>query len=175
MDPGSRWALAMARAQGGPALGGAASESSESGPGFANPGAKRRNPRRRSVCSVSSGASGMSEGWHRIVLPATDYDLSATLDSGQAFRWAPAGSGWEGVVAGRWVRLEREPGGIGAATLVDPGDWGWLHHYLAVDEEWEVVAATFPPDPQLREAVAACRGLRLLRQDPWECLASFIL
>jgi N-glycosylase/DNA lyase len=27
----------------------------------------------------------------------------------------------------------------------------------------------------MRAAVASCRGLRLLRQDPWECLASFIL
>ena len=27
----------------------------------------------------------------------------------------------------------------------------------------------------MRDAVAACRGLRLLRQEPWECLASFIL
>jgi N-glycosylase/DNA lyase len=27
----------------------------------------------------------------------------------------------------------------------------------------------------MRTAVAACRGLRLLRQEPWECLASFIL
>src|ERR1700739_2698797 len=27
----------------------------------------------------------------------------------------------------------------------------------------------------MRRAVTACRGLRLLRQDPWECLASFIL
>src|SRR5262249_33980345 len=27
----------------------------------------------------------------------------------------------------------------------------------------------------MRAAVVACRGLRLLRQEPWECLASFIL
>jgi len=27
----------------------------------------------------------------------------------------------------------------------------------------------------MRQAVAACPGLRLLRQEPWECLASFIL
>jgi len=27
----------------------------------------------------------------------------------------------------------------------------------------------------MRNAVAACRGLRVLRQEPWECLASFIL
>jgi N-glycosylase/DNA lyase len=34
---------------------------------------------------------------------------------------------------------------------------------------------TFPDDEPMRAAVTACRGLRLLRQDPWECLASFIL
>ncbi len=33
---------------------------------------------------------------------------------------------------------------------------------------------TFPDDEPMRHAVAHCRGLRLLRQDPWECLASFI-
>jgi N-glycosylase/DNA lyase len=37
------------------------------------------------------------------------------------------------------------------------------------------VVRTFPDDEPMRAAVAACRGLRLLRQDPWECLASFIL
>src|SRR5205807_10607765 len=37
------------------------------------------------------------------------------------------------------------------------------------------VLATFPADEAMRAAVGACRGLRLLRQDPWACLASFIL
>jgi N-glycosylase/DNA lyase len=36
------------------------------------------------------------------------------------------------------------------------------------------ILAAFPDDPPMREAVAACHGLRLLRQEPWECLASFI-
>jgi N-glycosylase/DNA lyase len=39
----------------------------------------------------------------------------------------------------------------------------------------EAVLKTFPDDAPLRDAVASCRGLRILRQDPWECLASFIL
>src|SRR5262245_18430566 len=33
----------------------------------------------------------------------------------------------------------------------------------------------FPDDEPMHAAVTACRGLRLLRQEPWECLASFIL
>lgn len=38
----------------------------------------------------------------------------------------------------------------------------------------EEILATFPEDEPMRAAVAHCRGLRLLRQEPWECLASFI-
>src|SRR5947208_1882836 len=34
---------------------------------------------------------------------------------------------------------------------------------------------TFPDDEPMRAAMKTCHGLRLLRQDPWECLASFIL
>lgn len=109
---------------------------------------------------------------------ADGYALGATLDSGQAFRWTEVGAGWEGVIAGRWVRL-RELGGdrtrLVAETVTDPGDWGWLRHYLALDDDLAAILATFPADAAVQAAVAACRGLRVLRQDPWECLASFIL
>jgi N-glycosylase/DNA lyase len=54
-------------------------------------------------------------------------------------------------------------------------DWRWLADYLQVKVNLRAVLAGFPKDEPLRAAVAACRGLRLLRQDPWECLASFIL
>ena len=39
----------------------------------------------------------------------------------------------------------------------------------------EEILETFPDDEPMNRAVAACRGLRILRQEPWECLASFIL
>ncbi len=104
-----------------------------------------------------------------------DYNLDATLDSGQAFRWRGCGPAWEGIVQGRWVRLQADADGI-RAELADPvPDWRWLEHYLALDEELAPILAQFPDDEPLRVAVAYCRGLRLLRQDPWECLASFIL
>jgi N-glycosylase/DNA lyase len=46
---------------------------------------------------------------------------------------------------------------------------------LQLELDLQPVLATFPPDDAMRSAVQACQGLRLLRQDPWECLASFIL
>lgn len=79
------------------------------------------------------------------------------------------------MIGPRWVRLSQDGDFIRAETVLPQEDWGWLTTYLQLDAELDRVIQTFPPDPPLAEAVAACRGLRLLRQDPWECLASFIL
>jgi N-glycosylase/DNA lyase len=107
--------------------------------------------------------------------PAPHYDLNATLSSGQAFRWRAQGDAWTGVIRGRWLRLRREGDEIVAETAGPVNDWGWLTHYLQLQVNLSAVLATFPDDDPMRRAVGACRGLRLLRQDPWECVASFIL
>ncbi|HEV2207463.1 MAG TPA: DNA glycosylase [Verrucomicrobiae bacterium] len=106
--------------------------------------------------------------------PIRDYDLDATLDSGQAFRWQTVGTSWVGVIGQRWVRLQAEQNQILAETVAPVEDWTWLKTYLQLDLDLEQVLQTFPTDPSMQAAVTACRGLRLLRQDPWECLASFI-
>ena len=108
------------------------------------------------------------------ILTVRDYDLAATLGGGQAFRWHPLEGGWEGVVCDRWVRIEDRGGDWKILTAGEGSDGAWLEAYLALDEDLAGVLATFPEDPPMRAAVEACRGLRLLRQDPWECLASFI-
>jgi N-glycosylase/DNA lyase len=117
----------------------------------------------------------MSQSAMTASFPVRDYDLAATLTSGQAFRWKRCGDAWEGVVAGRWVELRQEAGAIVARAAEAQRDWNWLRHYLQIDVDLEKVLATFPNDDAMRASVTACRGLRLLRQDPWECLASFIL
>jgi N-glycosylase/DNA lyase len=104
-----------------------------------------------------------------------DYDLGATLTSGQAFRWEYHTGGWDGVIGSRWVRLTPLSGGICAEAASDINDWSWLTAYLETETDLGSVLATFPADEPMRRAVATCRGLRLLRQEPWECLASFIL
>jgi N-glycosylase/DNA lyase len=130
-----------------------------------------------------------------VVFPARDYDLTSTLDSGQAFRWKFVNGGWNGVIGNRWVRLRADEFSISAetaersadslvresdSTFADkavraPADWKWLTNYLQIDLKLNAVLATFPDDEPMRVAMNACRGLRLLRQEPWECLASFIL
>ncbi|HSY42701.1 MAG TPA: DNA glycosylase [Candidatus Acidoferrum sp.] len=110
-----------------------------------------------------------------ILLPVNDYDLAATLDSGQAFRWRQENGSWLGVVGKRQVYLTQRSEGILAETNGLVENWDWLREFLQSDVELEKILRTFPDDEPMNQAVAACRGLRILRQDPWECLASFIL
>lgn len=111
-----------------------------------------------------------------IVLPVQDYDLAATLSSGQVFNWEPDESGWSGVIAGRWVRLTETAAGIQARVTEPQRNWAWLTDFLQSEVNLADILATFPRDDEhLATAVKNCRGLRLLRQAPWECLASFIL
>jgi len=111
----------------------------------------------------------------RVAFQAPSYDLAATLNSGQSFRWQANGDGFEGVVGQRWVRVESCPDGVRAEAVAPVGDWLWLCEYLQTHVSLPSILADFPGDDVLNDAVQCCRGLRLLRQDPWECLASFIL
>jgi N-glycosylase/DNA lyase len=104
-----------------------------------------------------------------------DYDLGMTLASGQAFRWRFKDGGWEGVIGNRWIRLRTDEFSIQAEAAERAADWSWLTNYLQLDLDIREVIRTFPNDEPMKAAATACRGLRLLRQDPWECLASFIL
>jgi N-glycosylase/DNA lyase len=109
------------------------------------------------------------------IFTVRDYDLAATLTSGQAFRWRDRDGAWESIVNGHWVRLCQIDDGIIAHTAAPISEWTRLAHYLQTQIDLSSVLLSFPDDEPMHLAVTACRGLRLLRQEPWECLASFIL
>jgi N-glycosylase/DNA lyase len=110
-----------------------------------------------------------------IFLPAKNYDLAATLDSGQVFRWREQEGSWLGIVGRNQVRLRQEANGLSAQANAPVADWQWLREFLQSEVDLENILAAFPNDEPMNNAVSACRGLRVLRQEPWECLASFIL
>ena len=110
-----------------------------------------------------------------ILLPVRDYDLATTLDSGQVFRWQRDGESWNGVLGKNFLQLTQTLAGIHARGHAPVNDWNFLREFLQTEIDLAAILKAFPDDAPMRQAVAACRGLRLLRQDPWECLASFIL
>ena len=102
-------------------------------------------------------------------------DLQSTLFSGQAFRWRADGGWFRGVVSGQAVRLRSTPEGVevdapdgdGALTMQ-------VRDYLSLDADLEGIYRAMSFDDRLRAAIDRYRGMRVLRQDPWECLVSFI-
>jgi N-glycosylase/DNA lyase len=97
-------------------------------------------------------------------------DLALTFSCGQAFRWEHRKGWWEGVVGGMLWRLRQEGGQI----TYDGPTARALHSYLALDEDLPAILTSIDKDPIIHRAIEACPGLRILRQDPWEILLSFI-
>ena len=103
-------------------------------------------------------------------------DLRSTLLSGQAFRWRAEDCWFRGVVSGRAVRLRGTPEGVEVEGVRD-GDGAFglqLRDYLCLDVDIEGIYRSMSFDDRLRDAIDRYRGMRVLRQDPWECLVSFI-
>lgn len=100
------------------------------------------------------------------------------MESGQTFHWDQVSEeSWEGMIAGLWVRLSQtRPDRITAQGANNIREvTGDIVHYLQLNVDIHSVLKRFPDDPLMHASVQARNGLRLLRQDPWICLASFLL
>lgn len=99
-------------------------------------------------------------------------DLEHTLSCGQAFRWRRSGEGWKGVVDGRVVILRQRGRRIDVETeLPNPV----IESYFRADDDYEAIIKEISKESYVASLARRFPGLRLLRQDPWECSASYIL
>jgi N-glycosylase/DNA lyase len=118
-------------------------------------------------------------------ISASDFDLAITLDSGQVFHWEKIGNGFVGAIADHAVYVEQDrdvlkankeggtPPTPGSRELAPPVA-ELVEHYFALDHPLAAICASFPNDPAMSAARHFCRGLRIIRQPKWECLATFI-
>jgi len=105
------------------------------------------------------------------------FDLDVCLNSGQAFAWFQRENAWLGAIRQTAFALRQEKDRLFYHTSAPsfPESDALLRHYFALDDDYEKIRRRLPRDPFLRSAMRFGAGLRILRQDPWECLAGFIL
>ncbi|HKT22519.1 MAG TPA: DNA glycosylase [Nitrososphaerales archaeon] len=103
------------------------------------------------------------------------FNLDYTLDSGQVFRWRRKGEWWCGVVAGGALKVRQEAETLRCVTSSDLIDSSFVSSYFRLDEDLEGLLATITKDETVTDAVERFYGLRLIRQERWECLGSFVL
>ena len=105
-------------------------------------------------------------------------DLPSSLTSGQCFRWRVDDRGrWTGVLSASIVRLERTRGDLRVASAPAPADETAhaLLAYFRIGDDLRAVQQRIAWDDNVREGIAQYPGMRILRQEPWETLAAFIL
>ena len=114
------------------------------------------------------------------------FDLKLSLTMGQAFRWRPLGDGWFSGVIGENLIHIRQVGGLngpveyrtgdteGERTASDADD-AMLRRYFRDDtDDVTAIYADISRDPVVADLVKKHPGMRVLRQEQWECLVSYI-
>lgn len=105
------------------------------------------------------------------VLKDGPISLDLTLQSGQVFHWEKQRDGsWTGLVGETPLRVSEQEG----ILHVPKGMESLAARYFALDHPLGQIYEAFPTDPMSVEALDLCRGLRIIRQPRWECLATFI-
>ncbi|MDR0314417.1 MAG: DNA-3-methyladenine glycosylase 2 family protein, partial [Oscillospiraceae bacterium] len=102
------------------------------------------------------------------------FSPSLCLDCGQAFRWEQYDNVWHGVAKGRSLSLQQTKDGV--LFYSSPEDFYDLwFDYFDLSRDYSAILESFKDDEHLNLAALEFCGIRILNQDPWEALCSFII
>ncbi len=111
-----------------------------------------------------------------------NFSPEKTFDCGQCFRFEPTDDGVSGIAHGRRVTISREGDSLRINGITAEEFDGVWRHYLALDEDYDAIdraiAAALLPEKGgkvLTDAANISAGIRILRQEKWETLCSFII
>ena len=103
-------------------------------------------------------------------------DLAETLDCGQAFRWKETENGrWYGIAHGKEIELSLTNGTLTLHNTTQEDFENIWQHYLDLNRDYAAIENVIINDKTLTEMYNLCNGVRVLNQEPWETLCSFII
>jgi N-glycosylase/DNA lyase len=98
------------------------------------------------------------------------FDLDVSICCGQVFRWKKIGEWWYGVVGENVFKIRQ----CGAELEFDGVTGEFVKCYFGLNDDLELITRTIGKDDYIKAALHRFEGLRIVRQEPWECLISFI-
>ena len=108
-------------------------------------------------------------------IPEDDFDLPRIFECGQCFRWNADENGvYTGVAFGRAAKIRREGDKVIISGSVQDFEDIW-REYLDLDRNYAEIRRGLCIDDYMRSASEFGAGIRLLKQDKWEALCSFII
>ncbi|MEM2098340.1 MAG: DNA glycosylase [Candidatus Bathyarchaeia archaeon] len=103
-------------------------------------------------------------------LDGIPFNLDVTLCCGQVFRWEKKRDWWYGVAVDKAFKVRQKNTELEFVNV----DEEFVKHYFSLDADYQSVVNTISKDAHIEAALKAFWGLRIIRQDPWECLISYI-
>ncbi len=128
------------------------------------------------MAAVSFWRNEMEEdGYVTALSTEDDFDLDMIFDCGQCFRWnaGPDGS-WTGVAMGHPARAWREGNSVYIKSDAKNLKPLW-EDYFDMGRDYAAARESVCVDGYMTAAAGAGRGIRILNQDRWETLCSFII
>jgi len=98
------------------------------------------------------------------------FSLADTLECGQFFRFTEIMGTYIVQSSSHIFTLWQK----GDDLFYEGVDESFLVHFFRLDEPLDAVFKEIDRDPIIHRAIQRYRGLRLIRQDPWECLVSYL-
>ena len=104
------------------------------------------------------------------------FSLSQTLDCGQCFRWSENEDGtFSGVVRGQFATASYVDGTLTIDTAYDSDRNMWNDYFDLSLDYMSIKEKLSAMHPVLKEASTYAGGIRILKQEPFEALISFII
>jgi N-glycosylase/DNA lyase len=103
-------------------------------------------------------------------LDGVPLNLDVTLCCGQVFRWEKKGEWWYGVAGDRAFKVRQVDAELEFVNADDKS----IENYFGLDDDLQKIQTNIGKDEHVRKALQEFWGLRIIRQDPWECLVSYI-
>ncbi|MDD5502374.1 MAG: DNA glycosylase [Candidatus Thermoplasmatota archaeon] len=109
----------------------------------------------------------------KIAVPAP-FNLKYTLECGQAFRWREIDGWYCAAVKGQGIKCRQVGTDLEFFTAPQTDNVALIRDYFRLDDNLTAILREIDKDDYIHGAIEKYKGLRLLRQDPWECLVSYI-
>lgn len=104
-----------------------------------------------------------------------EINTDITLDCGQAFRWRKnADSSWTGVVSGIETTVKKADNGLCFYGISEQQFYDVFFDYFDLGRDYGEITDRLKKDEHLATAVREYGTIRILNQEPWETLCSFI-
>lgn len=113
---------------------------------------------------------------HIEVSDAGDINLDITLDCGQAFRWKQnEDKSWTGVVKGIETTVSKTESGLCFYGITAQQFTDVFYNYFDFGKDYKKILIQLSQDNILKKAIDNYGTIRILNQEPWEALCSFII